>query len=205
MADLTNKLSGTAAAPATTETPVPAPTPTPDSAGETPKPVVQESIDASTQEANQLPEGQSRDSLGNIVETGATELDPASIPQIEQTVLVPPPIDVMTDEFDEEIYDPDAPRPIFQAYKHKMIREFQVDTFRFKDHILVIHDEEENNRFLALRRSLHPIDKNAIVKYNLQAVQSLESPIDDRRPISRGFRGPASTSTIKDSTTTRQK
>lgn len=84
------------------------------------------------------------------------------------------------------------PEPI-ACYKNKAYRRYQMGNFDFKDHLLYIYSEAENQAFLEMHRSLPPIERNAIVAFNFKAVSNLEKPI-----TSAAVRGITSSSNIKD-------
>ena len=98
------------------------------------------------------------------------------------------------DDSAEEIEIPaeEAREPI-ACYKNKAYRRFQMGPFDFKNHLLYIYTEAENQAFLDMHRELPLIERNAIVAYNFKALSNLERPV-----TSLAVRGITSSTNIKD-------
>lgn len=98
------------------------------------------------------------------------------------------------DEGDEDKQESEMRVPI-AVFKHKKIRQFKVGEHHFLNHLLYVYDEATLVSFLQAFAGLLPQDKLNIVKLNLAAMASLESPVDT---ASRAIIGAISTKQIKD-------
>lgn len=76
------------------------------------------------------------------------------------------------------------------TFKHKSVRQFKFGQWHFKDHLLVIQDPADHERFLEEIQTLPARDRNQIVEINERAVRELE------RPVSRSVRGAQQTTDI---------
>lgn len=119
----------------------------------------------------------------------------AEAPTEDSTVVQSSSFDFFADnESAEEIAIPaEEVRTPIACYKNKAYRRFQMGPFDFKNHLLYIYSEAENEAFLTMHRELPPIERNAIVAYNFKALSNLERPVN-----STAVRGITSSTNIKD-------
>jgi len=96
--------------------------------------------------------------------------------------------------FEDEMPVEELDREPVAAYKHRRISRFKVGRHVFKDGLLYLYTEEDNDDFLQLYKGLDSTDKTQIVKYDWRKAASVESPVDAQRAI----RGALSARSIKD-------